>query len=168
MNAPLRNPNLQAQHEAMSKLAFLIGDWTGFARIHRPSGEIVELKQTEKVQYKLEGLLLLIEGIGWKHLGERPVLQALGLISYEDADAKYQMRAFNDGRFLETEVKLLDDRKGLNWGFALGNVTTKSVLAINENGEWAETHDISIDSQPSRKLMEVAVRLIAPASSPEV
>ena len=30
------------------------------------------------------------------------------------------MRAFNDGRFLETELKLLGDGDGLTWGFALG------------------------------------------------
>ncbi len=30
------------------------------------------------------------------------------------------MRTFNDGRFLETELKLLGDGDGLTWGFALG------------------------------------------------
>ncbi len=30
------------------------------------------------------------------------------------------MRAFNDGRFLETELKLLESCKGITWGFALG------------------------------------------------
>ena len=30
------------------------------------------------------------------------------------------MRTFNDGRFLETELKLLGDGDGLKWGFALG------------------------------------------------
>ncbi len=30
------------------------------------------------------------------------------------------MRTFNDGRFLETESKLLGDGDGLTWGFALG------------------------------------------------
>ena len=30
------------------------------------------------------------------------------------------MRTFNDGRFLEAELKLLGDGDGLTWGFALG------------------------------------------------
>jgi hypothetical protein len=30
------------------------------------------------------------------------------------------MRAFNDGGFLETEVKLLEAGKAITWGFALG------------------------------------------------
>jgi hypothetical protein len=32
------------------------------------------------------------------------------------------MRAFNDGRFLESELKLLDDDKGLTWGFGFGQI----------------------------------------------
>jgi hypothetical protein len=68
------------------------------------------------------------------------------------------MRAFNDGRFLETEIKLLEEGKGMTWGFALGEIKTKSLLRINENGEWTELHEIIVGSQPSRKLMEVAVR----------
>ena len=33
---------------------------------------------------------------------------ALGLISFDDETGTYRMRAFNDGRWLETEVKLED------------------------------------------------------------
>jgi len=40
------------------------------------------------------------------------------------------MRAFNDGRFLETELKLLEKGKGLAWGFALGQIRTSSVMRI--------------------------------------
>jgi hypothetical protein len=68
------------------------------------------------------------------------------------------MRGFNDGRFLETEVKLLDEGEGMSWGFALGEVRTKSVLRINERGEWTEIHEINIGSQSTKKLMEVVVR----------
>ena len=44
------------------------------------------------------------------------------------------MRAFNDGRWLETEVRLAEDGQGMTWGFALGEVRTSSVLRINEAG----------------------------------
>jgi len=52
----------------------------------------------------------------------------------------------------------LEQGKGMTWGFTLGEVRTKSVLRIDENGEWTELHEIILGSQPSRKLMEVAVR----------
>jgi hypothetical protein len=68
------------------------------------------------------------------------------------------MRAFNDGRFLETQVKLLDQGQGMTWGFALGAIRTNSVLRINENGEWTESAEITIGPEPPKKLLELTVR----------
>ena len=48
----------------MKKLSFLVGQWSGQARMQRGPGEGLELAQTENAQYKLEGLVLLIEGTG--------------------------------------------------------------------------------------------------------
>ena len=49
----------------------------------------------------------MIEGVGRTKSTGEPVLQAFGIISYDDESATYRIRAFNDGRFLETQVKLL-------------------------------------------------------------
>jgi hypothetical protein len=48
----------------MKKLAFLIGKWSGDATSRRGQNETVKVKQTEEVQFKLDGLVLLIEGTG--------------------------------------------------------------------------------------------------------
>ncbi len=141
----------------MAKLGFLIGKWSGEARIFRGSGEPLDLTQTEEVQYKLEGLILMIEGVGRSKSDGKPALQALGIISYNDEAGTYRMRAYNDGRYLETEVKLAETGKGLTWGFAVGEIKTNSVLRINEKGEWTELAEITIGSQPPRKLMELTV-----------
>jgi hypothetical protein len=154
-----RVPDLEAQRAAMKKLDFLAGKWAGQARLLRGPAEFVELFQTEEAQYKLDGLILVIEGIGRTKSGNQPFLQAFGIVSYEDESGTYRLRAFNDGRFLEAEVKLLEDGKGMTWGFALGEIKTKSVLRINERGEWTEVAEISIGSQAPKKLLELAVRL---------
>lgn len=145
----------------MKKLGFLVGKWTGEARLQRGPGEPLVLLQTEEARFKLDGLILEIEGVGRTKIENTPVLQALGIISFDDETGKYHMRAFNDGRFLETDVKLLEDGKSLSWGFTLGSIKTSSVLRINEKGEWTELAEISIDSQPARKLMELTVRRFA-------
>lgn len=142
----------------MRKLTFLVGKWAGDARVQRGPGEALVLAQTEEAQFKLDGLILEIEGIGRTRPDNKPVLQALGIISFDDETGTYHMRAFNDGRFLETDVKLLEDGKSLTWGFALGNIRTSSVLRINEKGEWTELAEIIIDSQPARKLLELRVK----------
>jgi hypothetical protein len=154
----LRIPNLQAQREAMQKLAFLNGQWAGEASLLRGPTEFVELLQTEEAQYKLDGLILVIEGVGRTASGGQALLQAFGIISYDDESETYHLRAFNDGRFLEAEVKLLEQGKGMTWSFALGEIRTKSVLRINERGEWTEFAEIFIGSQSPKKLLELTVR----------
>jgi hypothetical protein len=151
-------PNVEAQRAAMKKLSFLVGKWSGEAHVLRGPGEPVELVQTEEAEYKLDGLLLLIEGVGRTKSDGRFALQALGIISYDDESGAYRMRAFNDGRWLETEIKLAEEGLGMTWGFSLGEYKTSSRLHINERGEWTELGELTIGSQPPRKFMELNVR----------
>src|SRR5271167_4974724 len=86
-------PDLDAQRAAMKKLDFLVGKWSGEARRWLAPGDPVVMTQTEEAQYKLDGLLLTIEGVGRTKDG-KPALQALGIISYDDENGTYRMRAF--------------------------------------------------------------------------
>ncbi len=103
-----RAPNVEAQRTAMKKLEFLVGDWSGEATVLRGPGQFAEMAQTESAHFKLDGLVLMIEGVGRSKIDGKVSLQALGLISFDDETGTYKMRAFNDGRWLETEVKLAD------------------------------------------------------------
>jgi len=152
-------PNLEAQRAAMKRFNFLVGTWTGEARLLRGPGEWVELNQSEVVQYKLDGLILVIEGVGRRKSDGQAVLQALGIVSFDDESGKYHMRAFNDGRFLETELKLLGDG-AMSWGFTLGQISTRSVLRINESGDWTELAEMTIGSEAPKKLLELTVRRV--------
>jgi hypothetical protein len=152
-----RAPDLESQRAAMKRLSFLTGKWVGEAHLLR-GGEPLDLIQTEQAEYKLDGLLLMIEGIGRSKLDGHIALQALAMVSYDDEIGAYRMRAFNDGRCLETELKLLDNGRGIAWGFALGEIKTSSVLEITEKGDWTECTQITIGSAPARLLMELSVR----------
>ena len=67
------------------------------------------------------------------------------------------MRAFNDGRWLETEVKLADKEDSISWGFELGEFKTSTVLRINKKGEWTEFGELTIGDRPPMKMMELRV-----------
>ncbi len=153
-----RAPNVETQRTAMKKLAFLVGDWYGEATVLRGPGQFAEMAQTESAQFKLDGLVLMIEGVGRTKIDGKPAFQALGLISFDDETGKYQRRAFNDGRWLETDVKLADSGKSLSWGFAIGAFKTTTVLRINESGEWTEHGELLIDDRPPQKMMDLKVR----------
>lgn len=158
MAQQIRMPNVEVQRAAMKKLSFLVGKWSGEARMLRGPGEPVEMQQTEEVEYKLDGLILTIEGIGRTKSDGKPVLQAFAAISYDDENGSYRMRAFNDGRYLETDLKLTDDEKGATWGFTLGSIKTSSVLRLNDKGEWTEQAEITFGAEPARKLLQLSVR----------
>ncbi|HEY2545219.1 MAG TPA: hypothetical protein VGI46_04045 [Candidatus Acidoferrum sp.] len=123
----------------------------------RGSGGSLELSQTEEAEYKLDGLVLIIQGVGRSKADGKPALQALGMISYDDEARTYNMRAYNDGRYLETEVRLAEAEKVMTWAFVLGEIRTSSVLRMDDAGDWTEFHEISMNSEPPRKFMEVRV-----------
>ena len=153
-----RTPDVRAQQIAMKKLGFLVGEWSGEASVLRGPGQFAELTQTESVEFKLDGLVLVIEGVGRTKSDGKPSLQAIGLISFDDETGTYRMRAFNDGRWLETDVKLAEGGNSISWGFALGEFKTTTVLRINETGEWTESGELVIGDRPPQKMMELRVR----------
>src|ERR1700674_4361206 len=89
-----QRPNVTAQREAMQKLAFLVGTWTGEATTIRPN-QTIKAKQTEYVTYKLDGLGLLIEGTGRNPDSGDVMFRALATVSYDDAASVYHFRAYN-------------------------------------------------------------------------
>jgi hypothetical protein len=153
-----RTPDVEVQRAAMKKLGFLVGEWSGEASALRGPGQFADLTQTESAQFKLDGLVLVIEGVGRTKADGKVSLQALGLISFEDETGTYRMRAFNDGRWLETEIKLADGVNSISWGFALGEFKTTTVLRINDNDEWTEYGELVIGDCPPQKMMELKVR----------
>ena len=110
----LQMPDLEAQRVAMMKLDFLIGNWSGKASLLRPGGQIIQLAMTEEARYQLGGLILTIEGTGMSE--DRVVLQAFGILNYDDLNRTYRMRAYNDGRLLDSDVKLAEHGEGIAWG----------------------------------------------------
>ena len=94
---------------------------SGDAVVMRGPGETVKVRQTEEVKYKLNGLLLLIEGTGRNPDTGDAVFNALATISYDDASGVYHFRAYNDGRYLDTELKVPE--KGFEWGYKAGPAT---------------------------------------------
>lgn len=88
----------------------------------RGPGEPMKVVQSENIQFKLDGLVLLLEGT---------------CVSYDDSASVYRFRSYNDdGRYLETELKLLP--RGFAWGFEAGPLKVNNSMRLNETGEWTE------------------------------
>ena len=88
----------------MEKLKFLAGTWRGEAVVSHGETPIT-LRQTEEVQYKLGGLVLVIEGTGRDEAG-KVMLNALAVASFDPQSNSYRIRAWNGGNTVESELKV--------------------------------------------------------------
>lgn len=150
-----QRPNVGAQREGMKKLAFLVGTWTGDASTLRPN-QTIKVKQTEEVSYKLDGLVLLIEGTGRNPDSGEVMFRALATVSYDDSAGVYHFRAYNDGSYLDTELKV--PANGFEWGMRNGPAQMRFVMKLNDQGDWVETGNVTIGSNPAQKFFDMTVR----------
>jgi hypothetical protein len=143
------------QREAMRKLSFLAGHWSGTVTIARGPGQQLHLTQTENVEYKLDGLVLLVEGKSTSADG-KVAFSALATISYDDASHVYHFRAYNDGHYLDTE--LLVPENGFSWSFMAGPAHVVNTMHLTANGEWDEVSDVTVGSNPPHRSVDMQLQ----------
>ena len=115
----------------------------------------MKLTQTENVQYKLDGLLLLIEGQSTGPDGNAQ-FQALATVSYDDAAHAYRFRAYNDGHYIDTELTVNPD--GFAWGFNAGPAKIQNTMHLTTKGEWQETTDVTFGSNPPHRSVDMLLQ----------
>ena len=142
------------QREAMHKLAFLAGHWSGPATIFQ-GPEPLHLTQTEEVAYKLDGLVLLVEGKSTGTDG-KVRFSALATIAYDDATKTYRFRAYHDGRYLDTELTVVDN--GFSWGFTAGPAHILNTMQLTAKGEWHETTSVTMESGPPHPSVDMLLQ----------
>ena len=153
-----RQPDVAAQKAAMKKLEFLTGKWEGDARIVRGPGEPLAIRQSEDVQMKLDGLVLMVEGTGRDPQNGKAVFHAMATISFDDAAGVYRFRSFSEGRYLDTEMKVVE--KGFEWDLESGPAKVRYTMRLNDKGEWNEAGEVTLGSAPPRKTMEMTLRRV--------
>jgi hypothetical protein len=132
------------QRDAMRKLSFLAGSWSGPVTVVR-GPQPLHLTQTEQVEYKLDGLVLLIEGKSTDSDGKSS-FAALATVSYDEATHAYHIRAYNGGHYIDTELTVLPD--GFSWGFKAGPADIVNTMHLTAKGEWSEQTVATMGTNP--------------------
>jgi hypothetical protein len=145
----------EVQREAMRKLAFLAGHWSGPISVSRGPGEPVKLTQTEEVQYKLDGLVMLIEGTSRDSEGKTS-FNALATIAFDDATHNYRFRAYNGGHYIDTELTVTAD--GFSWSYDAGPAHVVNTMHLTGKGEWSETTDVTVGGNPPHHSVEMLLQ----------
>ena len=143
------------QREAMHKLAFLAGHWSGPISVSRGPGEPVKLTQSEEIQYKLDGLVMLIEGTSRDSEGKTS-FNALATVSFDDATHNYRFRAYNGGHYIDTELTVTTN--GFSWSYDAGPAHIANTMHLTEKGEWAETTEVTVGSNPPHRSVDMLLQ----------
>src|SRR5438876_8788764 len=114
-----------------------------------------QLRCAKRKTFKLDGLVMLVEGTG-RNADGQVVFQALATICYDDTNSTYRFRAYNEGRYLDTELTVMP--AGFAWGYAAGPVKVTNTMRLTEKGEWAEITEATVGSSPPRKAVEMSLR----------
>lgn len=138
---------VRVQRQAMHKLAYLAGRWSGPVTIMRGPGQSMHFTQTENVQYKLGGLVLLVEGKSTT-AGGKTVFSALATISFDNASHTYRIRAYNNGHYVDAKLSLLPH--GFSWSFLAGPVRMVNTMHLTAKGEWKEVSEVAMGGAPPR------------------
>ena len=144
--------SVDVQREAMRKLSFLAGHWSGPVTIVRGPGEPLHLTQTEDLEYKLDGLVLLIQGKSTNADG-KVLFSALATIAYDDASHTYRFRAYNDGHYLDTELSASPN--GFSWNFTSGPAHIVNTMHLTGKGEWDEVTEVTVGSNPPHRSVDM-------------
>jgi len=147
-------PHVAAQRAALSKLGFLIGRWAGPLLVQSGPGAALHFVQSEDVQPKVDGLVLLVDGEARTSAG-RAVFQALATISYDDVTATYRFRAYNDGRYLDTTLRV--SGQGFSWGYSAGPATITNTMRLTPAGAWSEQTTTRVGAAPPRTTVEMTL-----------
>lgn len=147
--------SVAAQRAAMQKLGFLTGHWSGPVTITRGPGEPLHLTQTEQIEYKLDGLVLLVEGKSTGSDGEAQ-FEALATIAYDESAQAYRFRAYNDGHYVDAPLTVEAD--GFSWVLEAGPAHVVNTMHLTGQGAWQETTDVTFGANPPRRSVEMLLQ----------
>jgi hypothetical protein len=164
LSAPLYAQNTQPQLQAMKKLDFLIGEWQGEGWTEFVAGQRRSSPITEKVEPRLGGMILLVEGLGKKKAegqqNEVVVHNALGIISFDTKANLYRLKTFlADGRSTDAEARFVDE--AFQWSFQTPQgLSIRYTTKLTDKGEWFEKGEMSQDGKNWRQFHEMTLKRV--------
>lgn len=152
-------PDYSAQcKQQLQKLTALAGKWKGSGTVTMGPGNTETFAQTEDVQFRLDGTVLQIEGIGRRQPANEVVFNALAIINFDVQKGNYAMRSYlRDGRWTDAWFKIIENEL-FQWGYAIpGNSgQIRYTITLNAAAQtWQEVGEYSADGTNWHKVFEM-------------
>ncbi len=157
----LAQPPSKVAQEQLQKLAYWQGDWKGEASIRRGPGEPTVVIQEEHIEFRLEGTILLIEGIGKSPTDGSKTFNALAIINYDETSNEFKMKSYlQEGRSTDAWFKIVADNQ-YEWGFDIASGKIKYTIILDaKQGTWNEKGAYSQDGNNWMPFMEMNLKKV--------
>lgn len=150
-------PDVKAPVQAaMQDTSVMVGEWTGSSWSMMPDGSRKTAQMHEKISWKLDQTVLLIEGRGIDENGETDH-DALGLLSYDPFPKKYKFEThIAQGLNTSASFEMLEPNTKFRWGYETPAGNIRFTLTFSEDGtKWQEKGEFSPDGKRWFPTMEM-------------
>lgn len=137
-----------------------VGHWKGESVSQMGPGEPKKSTVDERIESRLDGAILLIEGIGKtvdaNTKQEKIVHHALAILSYDQTDQQYKFRSYLDnGRSTDAWFEVLSDTE-YKWGFDTPRGKMQYFITIDlAKKTWIEKGEFSADGKTWTKFIDM-------------
>jgi hypothetical protein len=144
--------------DAVGQVAFLVGNWSGEGWSKMGQNPKQEFTQTETVVSKLDGAVLLIEGIGHsKGKDGKKGHHAMAVVSFDPVGNRLVFSSFMAGRPRLDVVPEVGENT-FTWSFSPPNGGYVRYAIEVENDTWHETGEFSIDGESWHPFFEMSLK----------
>lgn len=154
-NLSAQIPDFSAEvKKEMQKVEIMAGKWEGRGWRQNPNGEKSFSNVSENLYWKLDGTILVMEGIGKTDEGN-VVHNAFGVLSYNPFQKKYRMSShLTNGMSTDASFEVIESNKLFKWWFEDGGGTIRYTI-INDGKNWKEDGEYSRDGNNWSKFFEM-------------
>lgn len=147
----LAQPSENVAKEKMKLFEHWSGHWVGEGSIQMGPGEPKKSVVDEHLEFKLDGAVMLIEGIGkskdQQTVDGKVIHHAMAILYYDQASKQYKLNSFlKDGRNAQAWFNILEENK-YQWGFDIPTGKVRYSITIDRNAnKWNEIGEFSNDN----------------------
>jgi hypothetical protein len=148
-NKIIAQPSEAVAKEKMKPFTHWAGHWQGESAIQMGPGAQKKSNVDEHLEFKLDGVIMLIEGIGKSTEGSenKIVHHAMAILSFDQTTNQYKFNSYlKDGRSTQAWLNIVEEGK-YQWGFDTPNGKIKYSITLDSSKKsWNEIGEISNDN----------------------
>jgi len=142
--------------DAMKDVSVLIGEWQGKGFRLDPAGEKHWSNVKQEIEFKLDGTIMQLEGVGKNDAGD-VVHDAMGVLYYDAFKKVYKMDShLASGLYANASFVVIKANEEFQWSFDTPMGKMRYIIMITDEGtKWNEIGEFSRDGTEWFKVFEM-------------